>query len=118
MPARVSLLDRDQRHLYVNDEYTQLAGKPVEEILGRTIAEVLGVAAFDALRPFSERALAGETVRQQGWMPFATGHRLVQRVYMPYRADSGAIEGYFVFARDLTELKSGEWVMPDQAAAL
>ena len=99
MPARVSLLDRDQRHCYVNNEYAELAGRPVDEILGRTAAEILGTAAYESLKPHAERALAGETVRWEGWLPFARGRRLVQRVYLPYRMESGAIEGYFVFAR-------------------
>jgi PAS domain S-box-containing protein len=118
MPARVSLLDRTQIHRYVNSEYAQLAGRPIGEILGRSIVEILGPTAYEALRPDAERALAGETLRWEGWMTFSRGHRLVQRIYSPYRSESGDIEGYFVFARDLTELKSGEWVVPDQFAAL
>ncbi|HEX3504070.1 MAG TPA: PAS domain S-box protein [Xanthobacteraceae bacterium] len=118
MPARVSLLDRAQIHRYANADYADLAGRPICEILGRSVAEILGPAAYEALRPEAERALAGETVRWEGWMTFSRGHRLVQRVYIPYRTEAGDIEGYFVFARDLTELKSGEWVVPDQFAAL
>ena len=118
MPARVSLLDRDQRHCYVNNEYAELAGRPVDEILGRTAAEILGTAAYESLKPHAERALAGETLRWEGWLPFARGRRLVQRVYLPYRMESGAIEGYFVFARDLAELESGEWILPNQLAEL
>ncbi len=118
IPARVSLMDREQRHCYVNAEYAELAGLPVEEILGRTIAEVLGKDAYDSLRPHSARALAGETVRWEGWLPFPHGGRIVQRVYLPYRTESGAIEGYLVFARDLAELDSGEWILPNQLAAL
>jgi PAS domain S-box-containing protein len=118
IPARVSLLDRDQRHCYVNKEYAELAGRPVDEILDRTVAEVLGSAAYDALRQQSERALAGETVRSEGWLPFASGSRLVQRVYLPYRTGAGEIHGYLVFARDLAELDSGEWILPNQLAAL
>jgi two-component system NtrC family sensor kinase len=118
MPARVSLLDRGQVHRYCNVEYAQLAGRPVGEILGRSIVDILGSAAYEALRPDAERALAGETVRWEGWMTFSRGHRLVQRVYSPYRTEAGDIEGYFVFARDLTESKSGEWLVPDQFAAL
>ena len=118
IPARVSLLDRDQRHRYVNKEYAELAGLPVDEILGRTVVEVLGAAAYDGLRAHSERALAGETVRAEGWLPFATGSRLVQRVYLPFRTESGAIDGYLVFARDLAQLDSGEWILPNQLAAM
>jgi PAS domain S-box-containing protein len=117
IPARVSLLDRDQRHCYVNSEYAELVGRPVEEILGRTAAEILGTAAYDSLRPHAERALAGETVRWNGWLPFHGGGRIVQRVYVPYRTEAG-VEGYFVFARDLAEVESGEWILPNELAAL
>jgi PAS domain S-box-containing protein len=118
IPARVSLMDRDQRHCYVNNEYAELAGRPVDEILGRTVAEVLGKDAYDLLKPHSARALAGDTVRWEGWLPFPHGGRIVQRVYLPYRTESGAIEGYLVFARDLAELDSGEWILPNQLATL
>ena len=118
IPARVSLLDREQRHCYVNNEYAELTGRPIDEILGRTVAEVLGAAAYDSLKSHSARALAGETVRWEGWLPFQKGGRIVQRVYLPYRTESGAIEGYFVFARDLAELDSGEWILPNQVVSL
>jgi two-component system NtrC family sensor kinase len=62
--------------------------------------------------------LAGETVRHEGWLPFDRGGRIVQRVYVPYRTEAGVVEGYFVFARDLAELESGEWILPNQIAAL
>ena len=118
IPARVSLIDREQRHCYVNKEYAELAGRPVDEISGRTVAEVLGKDAYDLLKPHSARALAGDTVRWEGWLPFPHGGRIVQRVYLPYRTESGAIEGYLVFARDLAELDSGEWILPNQLATL
>jgi two-component system NtrC family sensor kinase len=118
IPARVSLLDREERHCYVNNEYAELVGRPVDEILGRTAAEVLGTAAYDSLRPHAERALAGETVHHEGWLPFRRGGRIVQRVYVPYRTEAGVVEGYFVFARDLAEIESGEWILPNQLAAL
>ena len=118
IPARVSLLDREQRHCYVNAEYAELVGRPVDEILGRTAAELLGTAAYDSLRPHAERALAGETVHWEGWLPFDRGGRIVQRAYVPYRTEAGAIEGYFVFARDLAEIESGEWILPNKLAAL
>jgi two-component system NtrC family sensor kinase len=112
------LLDREQRHCYVNAEYAELVGRPVDEILGRTAAELLGTAAYDSLRPHAERALAGETVHWEGWLPFDRGGRIVQRAYVPYRTEAGAIEGYFVFARDLAEIESGEWILPNKLAAL
>jgi len=67
IPARITLLDRQRRHRYINLEYARFAGRPEEEILGRTVAEILGAEAYAPLRhyyeqlqPHSQLALAGE----------------------------------------------------------
>ena len=118
IPARIALLDRRRRHRYVNQEYAAFVGKPAPEILGRTVAQVIGAAAYARVRQYGTRALAGETVRWEGWLPYRSGSRkeprFVQRVYVPYRPGEGAPEGYFVFARDLTELKRSEQRLAEQ----
>lgn len=120
IPARVALLDRERRHRYVNHEYTRFIGQPAAMLLGRTVAEVIGAAAFDVVRDHGQRALEGETVQWTGWLPYADGadQRFVQRFYIPHRDEAGAIDGYLVFARDLTDLKLGERRLSEQLAAL
>jgi two-component system NtrC family sensor kinase len=119
-PARVALLDRHRRHWYVNQDYAQFVGRPAEEILGRTVQELIGEDAFAELRPFGLRALAGEAVEWEGWMPHhITKEALfVQRFYVPYRTGDGSIDGYFVLTRDLTELKRTEQRLAEQVKAL
>src|SRR4051794_3708288 len=120
VPARVALLDRQRRHCYVNQEYIQFVGRPMEAILGRTVAEITGREPYSVLRGLSDRALAGEPVRWEGWMPrHDTGDpRFVQRFYVPYRGPEGIIDGYFTLTRDLTELKGVEERLTQQVAAL
>jgi two-component system NtrC family sensor kinase len=120
IPARVALLDRERRHRYVNQEYIQFAGRPLEEILGRTVAEITGAESFAGLKGLSDRALAGETARWEGWMPHHdTGEsRFVQRFYVPHRAPDGGIDGYFTLTLDLTELKRVEQRLIEQVEAL
>jgi PAS domain S-box-containing protein len=119
IPARIALIDRARRHRYVNQEYAAFLGRPVDRILGRTVAQMIGAEAYARIRHLGERALAGETARWEGWLPYRgePGPRFVQRVYIPYRAE-GRIEGYFSFSRDLTELKRGEQRLAEQLAAL
>src|SRR5262249_28309321 len=70
MPARVAFVARQRRHRYVNQEYASLIGKPAHEMIGRTVAEIMGGETFDRLRTLGERALAGETVRWEGWIDY------------------------------------------------
>jgi two-component system NtrC family sensor kinase len=107
IPARAAVLDRGRRHWYANHEYQRFTGRRKEEIVGRTVAEIIGAEAAARTLPLCERALAGESVEWSGWLPYDEGARLrfVQRFYMPYRGPRDEIDGYFVLARDLTDLK-------------
>jgi two-component system NtrC family sensor kinase len=106
------------RHCYVN-RYARFVGRPAEEILGHTVADLVGAGPYAALLPLGDRALAGEAVRWEGWMPHhESGEpRFVQRFYVPYRTPSGSIDGYFLMNRHLTSLEQA--AAPDrQLAAL
>ena len=107
IPARAAVLDRGRRHRYANLEYQRFTGRPNDKIIGQTVAEVIGAEAAARTLPLCERALAGETVEWSGWLPYDDGARprFVQRFYMPYRGPRDKIDGYFVLARDLTDLK-------------
>src|SRR6185369_14968969 len=79
MPACIVLVDRQLRHRYVNNAYCKFSDKPAEEVLGRTVAEVFGAEAAAARMPMIERALAGEIVSGEGWMPYREGPKYVER---------------------------------------
>ena len=117
IPARVALYDRERRHRYVNREYARFVGREPEEVIGLTLAEVMGPETYAHLEPFyrqlrphSARALAGETSSWEGWLPYSAQGEpcFVQRFYVPCRGPRGVVEGYFVLSRDLTELKRSE----------
>lgn len=108
IPTRVYFVGADGRYLYANEEYANFLGRPMSDILGHTGKEVFGEPAWQQLAPLAERAMAGETVRWEGWLTFPAGERYTQRVYTPHRQPDGSISGYFVFVRDITELKARE----------
>jgi len=118
IPTRIALLDRDRRYRFVNREYIEFAGRDAAAILGRTISEVLEEDTFAAFYPLGERALAGETVEWSGWLDYHQGHRYVQRICVPLRYPQGEVDGYFIFNRDLTDIKVSEQTLATQLAAL
>ncbi len=104
IPVRVSFIDRERRHRFANQEYAKVIGQPVERILGKTVAEVLGEEEDRRLRPFAEAALAGETVNWEGWAEIPRGfRRYIHRTYVPHADETGQIVGFFVLVRDTTE---------------
>ncbi|WP_019013371.1 hybrid sensor histidine kinase/response regulator [Elioraea tepidiphila] len=117
--ARIAFLDRDRIHRYVNPEYASFIGLPIEAILGRSVAEVLGAAAAAQLGPLGRRALAGETVRWLGWLSYpGERRRYVERVYHPVPGPDGTICGYFTIVRDFTDLKRREEELARRTAQL
>jgi two-component system NtrC family sensor kinase len=117
IPTRIALLDRDRRYIYVNRNYIEFAGKPEAEIIGRTVPEVLAEEAFATFYPQGDRALAGEVVPWEGWLDYRQGRRYLERYCVPLLGDDGRVSGYFIFNRDLTELKLGELALAEQLAA-
>ncbi len=117
LPNRVLLANREHRFLYVNTEWCRFYGKAESEVLGRTNAEVHGEGVFADVRPWAERALAGETVQWQGWMELPWGRRYLSRTFAPLCNTAGEVEAYFIFGRDLTDLRQTERDLAEQSAA-
>src|SRR5215472_18195662 len=104
IPARVAFIDRDRRHLYANREYAEAIGMPAGEFIGKTLADIFGEEAYEKLKPFGDRALAGESLEWEGWLHHPRlGDRYAIRVYRPYARPDGTIDGYFVLVRDRTD---------------
>ncbi len=117
VPVRVALLDRGHRVLYVNKVWCKSFGMSEDAVLGRTIAEVQDKEMFEALRPQAERALAGEAGEWDGWVDLPWGRRFVLRTFAPLCDAGGVVEGYFIFTRDLTDLREIERDLAEQLAA-
>ncbi|MGD2041391.1 MAG: PAS domain-containing protein [Anaerolineae bacterium] len=101
----ISYVDRDYRYVVVNEVYAAYAKRPREEILGLSIAELLGEEAFvTSVKPHLDRCLAGEAVRYQAWFDVPGESRRCMDVgYYPVFDDSGqAVVGAVVASRDIT----------------
>ncbi len=104
LPVLVSYVDADERYRFCNRAYEQWFGQPRAELIGRTVREVIGEAAYQAVQPSVRAVLAGQAVRLEQVLPYErAGSRLVEVLYSPdFRAD-GTVEGYIVLVRDVTE---------------
>src|SRR5215469_15562881 len=49
---------RDLRYLWANQGCADLLQRPLDQIIGRPLVEVLRTEAFETLRPYFERVLA------------------------------------------------------------
>jgi len=100
----------DSRVVRANSSFAAIIGTPLEQIIGRTCAEVFGcVNEAGAIPQFCARSVSGETgytayEEISGKQP---GQRLCSRV-SPIRDESGKIVAYLMVVRDTTETVARE----------
>jgi len=101
----LALIDRRYVYLAANAAYCQAFAKAPDEVIGRTMAEVLGEELFSTVvRPRIERCLAGEEVRYRDWFDFpAAGRKYMDVAYSPRFGPDAEVDGSVVTARDITE---------------
>lgn len=114
VPALISYIDRDFRYSFVNQTYEQWFGLARRDVSGRQVAEVLGAEAFAELEPLMSRAMGGETVRFERWVPYRTGRRYVRGAYVPDLDPAGVPRGITVMIQDLSDKRAAD----DRAEAL
>jgi PAS domain S-box-containing protein len=100
---------REMRYVSANPALAQVAGVPLERIIGRPIPEVMGEEAFELIRPYAERVLQGERVEYEAELPYAAaGPTWVHVVYTPCQESDGTISGWVTWVSDIGERKRAE----------
>lgn len=110
---------RDFRYLEVNPAYAEIVGVPADQIVGRTLPEMLGADMWEKVRPNVERVLRGERVEYETMVRYSKGRSChVHVVYAPERDEAGQIVGWVASITDITELKRAEEKLRERTAEL
>ncbi|MEA3412506.1 MAG: PAS domain S-box protein [Pseudomonadota bacterium] len=108
VPALFSYVDANQRYRYVNQRYEKQWGRPVAEIVGTTVEELLGPHGFESVRPHIEAVLSGRDVNYEAIFDYADGPRAMQVNYVPDMDEKRCVKGFFALITDITKLKQTE----------
>jgi PAS domain S-box-containing protein len=110
--VRFPIAHCDPRHhyIFVNRAYAERLGVTPELCAGRHIRDVAGDAAYQAVRPHIEQALAGQTVEFELDIPYAgeLGSRWMRCIYAPVRGDAGQVHSFVAAVTDITDKKRDE----------
>jgi diguanylate cyclase (GGDEF)-like protein/PAS domain S-box-containing protein len=103
-PALIGYIDSDLKYRYANGTYFEWFGKKPEELLGKSMREVLGDAAYAVREPHVREALAGREATFD--VPRATSgfNRHAHTRYVPDVRADGSVAGFYVLASDVTAL--------------
>src|SRR5262249_47950930 len=108
-PIMLAHCSRDHRFLFANRALAERFGLEPDQLVGRSIAEVMGQRAFQAIEPYVRRVLAGEYVRFEAEVPYATlGRRYVRVAYAPDVGSDGAVQSWLAAITDITDQKRAD----------
>jgi diguanylate cyclase (GGDEF)-like protein/PAS domain S-box-containing protein len=94
--------NRDAQLVYCNDHYLAWAGRPREQLLGRSLQTLFGDTAWAAAESAFRQAFAGRTVRYQRRLEHGpTPGRWARIQVFPDTDAHGAVEAVFTIATDI-----------------
>jgi PAS domain S-box-containing protein len=114
VPALLSFVDKQIYYRFNNKTYETWFGRPVSEITGKPLREVLGDETCRLIQHHVEAVLSGQTVSFDMQVPLKdAGDRHLEAKYTPDFGPQGDVRGFFVFAYDITARKQLEQKLRD-----
>ena len=118
IPAWIAYIDRTETYRFSNAGYRTLFGIDPQNVIGRTMTDMMGAAVRASLAQAVEGALAGQTMQFErtgmGRMPDASF--LVS--YVPDINARGVVDGFYVMAHDISARKRAEQGLADSEQRL
>lgn len=107
--AYISYCDPDRRFRFVNKAFVERFDVTPEEVLGRTLAEVLGEEASAALEMYVDAALSGQLVEFDLEVPYRVyGSHYMHCTYAPDLGENQEIRGFVAVISDISERRRAE----------
>ena len=116
MPMLVAFVDRTLRYRFANKALEEWGFRRPDRVIGRSVPELAdeGLALREAAM---RRALAGERVAETLAWPHRDGRRRDADIrYLPRRDAAGAVDGFYIFATDVTERRIVEEQLEQRVA--
>jgi PAS domain S-box-containing protein len=109
IPSLVSYVNNREQYEFVNTAYEKWFAKSKDDVVGKSLAEVLGDTAYAKIKGHLDKALSGNLVSFDSWLDYKDGgKRFISATYVPHFDESKRVLGYFGLVNDLTERKRYE----------
>ena len=119
VPEAIVYLDRELRYRYANHSSIKRLGKTRDDLIGRTIDEVVADAATVArYRPWLLRALDGETITEEIEDDFGRSDEWREVRFLPFRGDTAQVDGVYVISRSIEEKKRAQRALSERDARI
>lgn len=118
LPVLAAYVDREERYVFANRAYETWFQRPLDQIVGRKLAEVMPPANYAGNGPQLRRALTGEPVEYRRQTAYPSGLRDVHVRLIPDADEGGEVRGVFALVIDETERLRAEAVAAESERRL
>lgn len=109
VPALISYFDHQEIYRYVNRGYAEWFGYTKEDVLGRSIRDVVGDEVYTDISHNVQQGLQGQRVSYEYAMRRPGGRVVYARSELVPELDAqGAVAGCFVLSVNITDLKNAQ----------
>lgn len=103
LPVLIAFIDKHLIYRFANQAYEVWIGQSPAAVVGRSLDEVMGPALVRQRRGWIDAALAGKALTVEVSWPHADGRRRDAEIrYLPRFDAHGEVDGFHVFATDVT----------------
>jgi len=113
LPLLISYVDTGEIFRFANKPYETWFGRPLSEIVGRGVRELMTPSMYEARRPFVKQALAGATVTYEADFVRPDGVIRTEVMHVPHRDEAGHLAGMYTVVQDITARKLSERVLSE-----
>ncbi|MFK5596436.1 PAS domain-containing protein [Methylobacterium sp. HMF5984] len=104
LPSLIAFIDPTLTYRFANAAYETWFSRPLSEVIGRTVRDLVDEDGFARREPAFAAALGGEDVRFEMEWPHPDGRERVADIrYIPRRDGDGAVDGFYAFVQDITD---------------
>jgi PAS domain S-box-containing protein len=107
LPALISYVDIEQRYRFVNRAYEVWFRRNRDEILGKTVREVLG-EAYPIAAPNIKRAQTGQITTYEAEISYPIGKRYISATFIPNIDHTAQVKGHYGLVTDISDRKRAE----------
>lgn len=102
--------DAHARYVFVNKAYTRRFNLTLEDVLGKSLPQVLGVSAYERIAPYVKTVLSGQAVDFEIEIPYEKlGSRYMYCRYVPdIDETSGDVRGFVAAITDVSDRRALE----------
>jgi PAS domain S-box-containing protein len=108
LPVNIAYVDANQRYRFVNYTYEVWFKRSRDEILGKSVREVLGEAAYQIAEPNINRALEGQITTYEAELPYPSGKKYISATLIPDFGSNAQVKGYYGLVTDISDRKRAE----------